>query len=160
MVRVSSLGLKGLKKRLSGFSDHFTHGSSQPGHDPSSTETPAEDDSAASLPVPAASFPSLLAKSPDTTTRELVGPYLQYETSLRKAYAAWTDSIAEHANLVPVYDGLEELFTIRDVDRRNTDDEKYLMPLHDSEREKGGSLAITPSLEEYKKDFDAFTHGQ
>ncbi|SPO07204.1 uncharacterized protein DNG_09898 [Cephalotrichum gorgonifer] len=164
MVGISGLVQKGLSRasaRLENAlqrTDSATEKPSLP-HRPSIGSTGALGEEEAALPVPPAVFPSLLSKDTKTPARELVGPYLGYETALRKAFAADTSGIGDRANLVPVYDGHESSFVIRTVDREKGDGEKYLMPLRDQEREDEGSLAIAPSLEEYKKNVDAFTHG-
>lgn len=157
MGRVSSFPGR-LKKRLSGLSGHFGHESHSPADlDSGPPGAPREEEE--TLPAPSASFPSLLSRDKSTATRELVRPYLRYETALRKAFAEGATGIADDANLVPVYNGDEKLFTIRDVDRKKGDSKKYLLPLEDRERESDRELAISPSLDEYTKDFDAFTHG-
>ena len=160
MGRVSSFVPSGLKKRITNLSGRFSFdgGSDQDKLDGSSTGAVGREEAA--LPAPSSRFPVLLSENPETPTRELVRPYLEYETSLRRAFATGTGGIAEQANLVPVYGGHEELFVIRDVDRKKGDEGKYLMPLHDKEREGAGSLAIAPSLDEYGMNFDAFTHGR
>ncbi|KAH8806113.1 ankyrin repeat protein [Xylogone sp. PMI_703] len=110
-------------------------------------------------PKPSSQFLSHLSNNPRTSARELLQPYLAYETWLRKAFARGDAGIEGLANLVPVYDGHENSFKIRTIDRETADSEKYLMPLSDDELETGGAPAITTSLEEYQRNFEAFTHG-
>jgi hypothetical protein len=89
-----------------------------------------------------------------------VQPYLSYETWLRGAFARRDAGIDSLAGLVPVYDGCQSSFRIRAVDRQTADREKYLMPLPDDKLEADGAPAIAASLEKYRLNFDAFTHGQ
>ncbi|GME30087.1 hypothetical protein DL765_002889 [Neofusicoccum parvum] len=110
------------------------------------------------LPKPSSQFLSRLSKHPRTPTRELLQPYLSYEAWLRKAFARGDAGIDPFANLVPVYDGHESSFKIRNIDRKTADEKKYLMPLHSYERQTDGEMAITKDLREYKKNFRAFTH--
>jgi hypothetical protein len=120
----------------------------------------ADHPTAPTLPTPSSQFLSYLSSHPQTPTRELLQPYLSCETWLRQAFARGDGGIDDLANLVPVYDGHEGLFSIRTIDRQKADKEKYLMPLPDDKREADGALAITASLQEYRRNFEAFTHGQ
>ncbi|KAF3764592.1 hypothetical protein M406DRAFT_107219 [Cryphonectria parasitica EP155] len=113
-----------------------------------------------SIPTPPASqFLSHLAEHPQTPTRELVQPYLDYETWLRKAFAGNQPSVDSLAGLVPIYAGHETLFKTRGIDRREADEEKYLMRLPDNVVQADGTSAIATSLDEYRRNFEAFTHG-
>ncbi|KAL2105980.1 hypothetical protein VUR80DRAFT_7452 [Thermomyces stellatus] len=152
MGRISSFMPGGLKKRLTDLSGRSVHRA-----DP---QTPPEPDSAgalaeeeAGLPTPPSAFPRLPARNAGAAPRELVKPYLEYETSPRKDFAAGTERIGRHANLVPVYSRHENLFKIRAADLPTGDDGRYLMPLHEDEWESHGSPAIAPSLDEYGKNF-------
>ncbi|KAK3381190.1 ankyrin repeat protein [Podospora didyma] len=104
-------------------------------------------------------FLSYLSSHEKTPTRELLQPYLSYETSLRKAFANGDADIDSLANMVAAYDGHENLFRIRTIDRETAGPEKYLMPLADSKREANGVPAIAASMKDYQKNFRAFTHG-
>ncbi|KAI1464320.1 uncharacterized protein F4812DRAFT_442994 [Daldinia caldariorum] len=109
--------------------------------------------------TPSSHFISHLDKHPKTPTRELVKPYLEYETRLRELFAEPDSQVDDLANLVPIYDGQEHKFKIRTIDRQGADKDKYILPLKDEQREKDGSLAITQSLAEYRVNLDGFTHG-
>ncbi|KAF9224651.1 hypothetical protein BS17DRAFT_816863 [Gyrodon lividus] len=109
--------------------------------------------------MPSSQFLSYLSNNPTTPTRELLQPYLSYETWMRKAFAKGHAGIDDLANLVPVYDGYESLFRIRTIDHQRADKEKYIMPLLDVERKANGAAAIAVSLDQYQRNFDAFTHG-
>ncbi|KAI1643377.1 uncharacterized protein F4817DRAFT_350105 [Daldinia loculata] len=110
-------------------------------------------------PTPSSHFISYLAKNPRTPTRKLLQPYLTYEARLRELFAKNDPQVHDLANLVPVYNGQEDMFKIRTIDRQLADDDKYIMPLKDDQREADGSLAITSSLADYRDNFDGFTHG-
>ncbi|RYP42706.1 hypothetical protein DL767_000075 [Monosporascus sp. MG133] len=110
-------------------------------------------------PTPPSQFLSYLSNNRRTPTRELVQPYLSYETWLRRAFARGDAGIAGLAGLVPIYDGHQSKFRIRAIDRLTANKEKYLMLLPDDKLEADRAPAIAASLEEYKKNFEAFTHG-
>ncbi|RYO99636.1 hypothetical protein DL766_009363 [Monosporascus sp. MC13-8B] len=112
-----------------------------------------------STPTPSSQFLSHLSNQPRTPTRELVQPYLSYETWLRKAFARGDAGIDGLAGLVPIYDGHETTFRTRAIDRLTADREKYLMRLPDDKLEADCAPAIAASLEEYRGNFEAFTHG-
>ncbi|KAI1798565.1 hypothetical protein F4811DRAFT_548003 [Daldinia bambusicola] len=109
--------------------------------------------------TPSSDFISHLAKHPETPTRELLKPYLEYEVRLRELFAEPDSQVDGLANLVPVYNGQEHKFKIRTIDRQGADEDKYIMPLENGQREEDGSLAITQSLAEYRVNLDSFTHG-
>ncbi|OTB19331.1 hypothetical protein K445DRAFT_193479 [Daldinia sp. EC12] len=109
--------------------------------------------------VPSSHFISYLAKHPQTPTRELVEPYLKYEARLRELFTGPSPQVHDLASLIPIYNGQEDMLRIRTIDRQIADEDKYIMPLKDDQREEDGSLAITPSLADYRDNFDGFTHG-
>lgn len=106
-------------------------------------------------------FLALLSEdsSADTSTRELVQPYLLYETWLRQAFAKPHIGLDGLDGLVSIYDGYERAFKIRNIDREMTTPDKYIMPFEKRERERDGELAIAGSIEEFHEHFKAFTHG-
>lgn len=112
------------------------------------------------LPRPSSQFISYLDKHPQTPTRKLLRPYLSYEAQLRQEFVRADTEIDDLANLVPIYNGQEDELKIRTIDRQVADSEKYLLPLKDHQREVDGSLSIAPSLEDYRTNFEGFTHGQ
>ncbi|EMR83359.1 hypothetical protein ACHAPC_009894, partial [Botrytis cinerea] len=112
-----------------------------------------------STPTSPAQFLSLLSRFPRKSTRELVKPYLLYETWLRKAFAKPHAVVGGPEDLASIYDGHESSFKIRTIDRETTAAEKYIMPLKEREEELGGQLAIAGSLEIFRENFNAFTHG-
>jgi hypothetical protein len=54
----------------------------------------------------------------------------------------------------------EGLFKVRTLDReQRVAQSKYIMPLRKDERKKAGELAVVEDMDEYRLNFDAFTHG-
>ena len=126
-------------------------------------QPPAEkgpDPEAAKLPTPPADFTAHLSEHPETSARKLLQPYLEYELWLRKAFARGGSGLDGLANLVPLYGSSspKAALTIRTIDRNNNDKEKYLMRLPESHVSEDGSPAIVPSFDEYRRNFEAFTH--
>ncbi|KAI1370866.1 hypothetical protein F4677DRAFT_450940 [Hypoxylon crocopeplum] len=111
------------------------------------------------VPRPSSEFISQLAENPSTSTRQLLYPYLCYEAWLRQQFIQPNSDIDDLENLVPIYNGQEDKFRIRTIDRRESDSDKYILPLRDHEREEDGSLAIAPSLKDYQNNFEGFTYG-
>ncbi|KAI3316571.1 hypothetical protein HD806DRAFT_552223 [Xylariaceae sp. AK1471] len=109
--------------------------------------------------TPTSQFLSHLSKHSQTPTHKLVQPYLSYETWLRGAFSRRDAGIASLASLVPIYDGSQSSFKIQAIDRQTADRDKYLMPLPDDKLEADGAPAIAASLEEYRLNFNTFTHG-
>jgi hypothetical protein len=111
-------------------------------------------------PTTPSQFLKHLGNNPTKPTRELLQPYLAYELWLRKGFTRGHPSTSDGlAGLVPIYDGCQNLLTIRGFDRQWDGETKYLMLLPEEKREEDGALAIVPSIDEYNKNFRAFTHG-
>ena len=110
------------------------------------------------LPSPPSHFITDLSQNPNTPTAKLLKPYLKYELWLRKAFARGDTELDGLANLIPVYGKQDEALRIRNIDRQVNDRDKYLMRLPDNYVEPDGAAAIAASLEEYKRNFGAFTH--
>ncbi|RYP10378.1 hypothetical protein DL764_000712 [Monosporascus ibericus] len=108
-------------------------------------------------PTPSSQFLSHLSNHPRTPTRKLVQPYLTYETCLRKACARGHAGIVGLAGLVPIY-GHQSTFRIRAIDRLTANREKCLMPLSGDELDADCAPTIAASLEEYRRNFEVFTH--
>jgi hypothetical protein len=138
-------------------------GSTDPAPRRPAGQPPAEkvpDPEAAKLPTPPAGFTTHLSKHPETSARELLQPYLEYELWLRKAFARGGSGLDGLANLVPLYGSSspKAALPIRNIDRSINDEDKYLMHLSESHINEDGSPAIVPSFDEYKRNFEAFTH--
>ncbi|KAI6080311.1 ankyrin repeat protein [Hypoxylon rubiginosum] len=109
------------------------------------------------LPLPPSQFISYFAENPEVPIRQLLEPYLTYETWLRLEFAKNPSQADGFENLVSIYDGQEDKLKIRAIDRQTADRNKYILPLSKREREKDGSLAITSSLLDYRDNFKGFT---
>ncbi|KAI1472682.1 uncharacterized protein F4812DRAFT_409879 [Daldinia caldariorum] len=125
------------------------------------TEVAASDDFVdyALLPEPPSQFISYLDRYQGDPTRVLLQPYIGYEKWLRHEFTNPNPEIDCHANLVPIFNGQENLLKIRAIDYESADKSRYLMPLQDHQREEDRSLAIVTSLEKYQCNFDGFTRG-
>lgn len=101
-----------------------------------------------------------LAQNPKTPTRDLLHPHLQREAELRRAFARGDSGIQKLANLVPFFtqDGHVHRLQTRTIDRELSRDGKYMMRLPSSKLQPEHQLATVPSLDDYKRNFEAFTH--
>lgn len=113
-----------------------------------------------SLPAPPSQFINHLAENPDTNPRDLLRPFLDYETWLRRAFASGDGPPDGLANLVDIYGGQEQRFNVRASGRDGGNRDKFMMRLPDGDVREPGSAAITASLDEYQRNFGAFTHGR
>ncbi|QIX01016.1 hypothetical protein AMS68_006533 [Peltaster fructicola] len=117
------------------------------------------------------SFPPLPAKhndflqyvnnNKDKPLLELLEPYKQYDTELRKAFAQQPDHPAVSIpNILPVFAGHKDSLNIRARDLATESEktiESYIMPLQPQERKSRGSPAIVDSLVRFKKQFSLFS---
>ncbi|KAG9255835.1 ankyrin repeat protein [Emericellopsis atlantica] len=110
------------------------------------------------LPDIPRNFVAHLNRNTDTVTQEVLEPFLQYELTLRKAFAQRDGSIDDMANLVHIYDPSTTLPKFRNIDREQCDPEKYLMRLSSDSPGTDRSCAVADSFEAYQRNFDAFTH--
>jgi hypothetical protein len=117
-------------------------------------------DSDVQLPRPTILFIRYLADNPNTPARDLLKPYFKYELWLRGVFTKGAVDPDRLANLVPVYAGHQDSLRLRLSDRRLNDPDKYIMPLLPDQRGVDGAPAIVPSLEEYKRNLSAFSHGR
>lgn len=108
-------------------------------------------------------FIPYLAKNPTTPVSELLKPYKEFESQLRKVYAQQPDhGVVKdgNVNMVPIFEGHESDLKIR---ARNlateTEDEaaKYIMTLKKGDRKKDGSPAIVASFKDFQKNFNLFS---
>ncbi|GIK05037.1 hypothetical protein Aspvir_009136 [Aspergillus viridinutans] len=155
--------LRSLLRRRSSHADPTNPESSRPSPEeqksnPSQDNTPLGEPP--TTPTSPSQFLKRLGDNPSTPTRQLLQPYLAYELWLRKGFARGHPGVSDGlASLIPIYNGCQNLLTIRNLDREREDQAKYLMLVPEEKREENGVLAIVPSIDEYSKNFDAFTHG-
>ncbi|KAK6526995.1 hypothetical protein TWF281_010191 [Arthrobotrys megalospora] len=133
---------------------------------PPTAATMSSSESLPSLPVEPASFLSYLAENTGKPVRDLLPPYLEYESKLRTLFAQDPSSAVLADNtvgLVPIYtgSGLEANIKVqaRDLDAETPEQKaKYLMELDDKVRKKDGERAIV-DFDEFKKNFTLFSEG-
>ncbi|KAF3936886.1 hypothetical protein ABW19_dt0206096 [Dactylella cylindrospora] len=117
-----------------------------------------------SLPVETADFISYVTDNSDKPLRELIKPYLEYESKLRGLFAQdpSNNQLADNTiGLVPVYTGNEADIKVRARNLEAESEEekaKYLMELDDKKRKKDGERAIV-DFDEFKKNFAVFSEG-
>lgn len=114
-----------------------------------------------SLPARHDQFIQHIAASPKKPMLELLEPYKQYDTELRKVFAQQPDHpAAKQPNFIPVFAGHEHEVTVR-ARNLNAESEKekecYIMPLKDEDRKPNGSPAIVQSLRDFKTHFNVFS---
>lgn len=115
------------------------------------------------VPVDHGEFIEYLTNTPGSV-RDLVEPYLAYESKLREIFAQQPDHPVVQetfAGLVPIFNGHEDEIKIRARNIKGEtkhEREKYLMPLLKDDRKKDGVQAIV-GLEVFKKNFSIFSEG-
>jgi len=93
-----------------------------------------------------------------------LGPALEHEAVLRKAYAGDRSALPQspYAGLVDLYDdGCNHLTRTlaREIKSDEDRDARYVMPVTDGQRRNSGSLAMQDSLEDFRKVFNIFSEG-
>ncbi|KAK6355467.1 hypothetical protein TWF696_004564 [Orbilia brochopaga] len=117
-----------------------------------------------SVPTAPGSFLSLIGANENKPLRDLVKPYLEYESKLRSLFAQDPSNpeLADNlVGLVPIYDGHDDKITIRSRDvssESQEEQDRYIMPLEEGERSSSGDRAIVDE-ETFRKNFNAFTEG-
>jgi hypothetical protein len=115
------------------------------------------------LPAPVKDFITYFSSRSKTSLTELLEPYKNYESRLRKVYAqqptheAVSDGLT---NTVPIFAGHEADLKIRArcLDEESAEEkEKYIMPLDKSERRMDGAPAVVTSLREFQNNFNLFS---
>ena len=112
------------------------------------------------LPVPVNEFIPYLEKQRDVNLA--LQPYKAYEDTLREVFAqdpANALTADNYVNVVPLFDGHEEMLKIRarDMNDPASMQEKYLLALPDEDRKPGGSPAVVSSMKEFKNNFTDFS---
>ena len=113
------------------------------------------------LPAKHDQFIEYVAAHPKTPMLELLEPYKTYDAELRKIFAQQPDhAAAKQPNVVPVFDGHEHDVKTKARSLENESKEEaecYIMPLKNEDRRQDGSLAIAPSLRDFKTNFNVFS---
>ena len=114
-----------------------------------------------SLPAKHGQFIQYVAAHPKTPMLELLEPYKEYDTELRKVFAQHPDhEAAKHPTVVLVFDGHENEVKnrARDLAKETTKEkERYVMPLKDEDRRPNGAQAIVPSIRDFRTNFNVFS---
>ena len=117
------------------------------------------------LPAETSAFLKYISENNDKPLRELLQPYLEYESKLRGLFAREPSHAALKditVGLVPIYTGQESNIKVR---ARNLEAEskeekaKYIMELDEKFRKKTGERAIV-DFDEFKKNFTIFSEGE
>ena len=124
------------------------------------SEKSTTDAEVSKLPVPPSQFVKHCNGNEHVLIWDLLRPYLEYEQSLRRDFAHNDKKVDGLANLIPIYAGGNDAdkVTARNSERKKANKEKYIMRLSESQVGDDGSPAIAPSLDEYKRNSEAFTH--
>ncbi|KAI5356788.1 Putative ankyrin repeat-containing domain superfamily [Septoria linicola] len=113
------------------------------------------------LPVKHDRFIEFLDTHKTKPMLELVQPYQQYDSEMRKLFAQHPDHPAiATPSVVPIFVGLEKSLNIRARDPSKEDQKQqdsYIMPLKQEERRANGSPAIVQSLRDFRTNFNVFS---
>ncbi|EPS35574.1 hypothetical protein H072_11052 [Dactylellina haptotyla CBS 200.50] len=116
------------------------------------------------LPTEPKAFLEHIGENEGKPLRELVKPYLEYESNLRRLFAQEPDHPALVDNLVglvPLYDGHDDKVKIqsRNIETESPEEQgRYIMTLDEEERKESGQRAIV-DRETFIKNFTKFTEG-
>ncbi|KAK3702220.1 hypothetical protein LTR37_015052 [Vermiconidia calcicola] len=124
-------------------------------------DTATPDINIPSLPAKHDHFIEYISAHPKEPMLDLLEPYKQYDTEMRKVYAQQPDHpAASQPNIVPVFAGHEKDVRIRARNLKNEsqkEKECYIMPLNDDQRRPDGSPAIVQSVRDFKTNFNVFS---
>ncbi|KAH8602501.1 hypothetical protein B0O99DRAFT_606743 [Bisporella sp. PMI_857] len=110
-----------------------------------------------------AGFIPHLTKHEESPVSELLQPYKDFESELRKIYAQQPDHDAVKngcVNLVPIFDGHQEGVKIRGrklSKETEEEKEKFIMSLKNEERLADGAPAIVSSFRDFQQNFNLFS---
>ncbi|CAZ82771.1 unnamed protein product [Tuber melanosporum] len=116
------------------------------------------------LPVPPTKFLHHVEANPGVPVRQLLEPFIEYETALRAYFAQAPDHqfVKGDVNLISLFeDGNDSLLKIRGrkLDESPEEQKRYVMPLGEKDRKSDGEPALVSSLENFKKNFAIFSEG-
>jgi hypothetical protein len=116
------------------------------------------------VPTRHSTFIDYVNSRPQESIPDLVRPYNEYDTVLRKIYAQQPShpAVADNLlNVVPLFDaGGSADLRIRARDLASEPEElksKYLMPLKDEDRKANGSPAVVSSFKQFQTNFNLFS---
>ncbi|KAB8238727.1 ankyrin repeat protein [Aspergillus alliaceus] len=119
-----------------------------------------------SLPAKHQDFVGWVNENQPTQISELIKPFNEYESVIRKLFAQEPSHPAlrdNHLNIVPLY-GLNGETLVLSRPRNPTSEppelqEKYIMALDAESRRKYGDPAVASKLEEFRNNFNIFSEG-
>ena len=115
------------------------------------------------LPVPHAELAKYISQNPEKPMVEILGPYRNFEASLRTVYAQDRQNPIlddPHLNVLPLFNDDTKLITTRARDLQAESEEeksRYVMPLPDDKRRSHGSPATVANFDEFQKNFSVFS---
>ncbi|KAK2836870.1 hypothetical protein FQN49_006637, partial [Arthroderma sp. PD_2] len=116
------------------------------------------------LPTKLSGLLSYIDSNPDTPVGELLEPYAEYDSVLRRLFAQEPSNplLADnHINTLPLYDGngyADLRVQARDLSSESKEvSDKYLLPLKNKDRKPNGSPAIVNSFKEFQTNFNLFS---
>jgi hypothetical protein len=115
------------------------------------------------VPVKHAHFLDHVAAHPDTPLPQLLEPFKQYDAKLREIFAQEPHHPAladTHLNILPVFDGKEQVVKVRARDLENEpveEKERFIMTLADTDRHPTGSPAIVQTIKDFQQNFAVFS---
>jgi ankyrin repeat protein len=106
-------------------------------------------------------IPYLAAACPASPIVERLQPYLEYENTLRKLFARQPENPVlghPHVGVVPVFKGhAEEIKTQTRNLASDEENQRYIMPLSDSDRKHHGDPAVVGTLKEFEHNLGIFS---
>ncbi|KAI5840776.1 hypothetical protein DFP73DRAFT_557829 [Morchella snyderi] len=117
------------------------------------------------LPVPVQDFLKYVEENPGVPIRELLGPYLEYETALRAYFAQKPEHefVQGNINLISLFKN--DNARLAKIRARNLEQEikeeseKYIMALGDEDRKASGEHFLVESFKEFRDNFNIFSEG-
>ncbi|KAJ5713430.1 uncharacterized protein N7483_010611 [Penicillium malachiteum] len=117
-----------------------------------------------SVPTKHADFLSYVQSHPETSIRDLIKPYNEYDSVARKIFAQEPSHPMvqdNYANIVPLYSptgSTDVRIRARDLASETpADKEKYILQLDEKLRRTNNSPAVVPKLAEFQENFALFT---
>lgn len=113
------------------------------------------------LPANPDQFLEYVAANKNTPISNLMEPYKQYDSEMRKVFAQLPDHPAiSKPSVVPIFAGHETAVNIqaRSLEAESKQEkESYIMPLSDEDRRADGSPAIVQSMKDFRTNFNVFS---
>ncbi|RPB14615.1 ankyrin [Morchella conica CCBAS932] len=117
------------------------------------------------IPVPVRDFLKHVEENPGVPIRELLAPYLEYETALRAYFAQKPEHefVQGNVNLISLFKGdnarLAKIRARNLAQETKEEREKYIMALKDEDRKASGEHFLVESLKEFRDNLNVFSEG-